>query len=85
MSIGQQGIRQADIPKMRKFLAEGKTAEEIANGMLGYKAPVSTIQSFIPGEEKPKKKAVKRTPQHPQDRKAAVDRATIEAAERAKE
>lgn len=51
---GQKGIAQMDIAKVKKFLRDGHTCEEIANGMLGYRCPVGTIESFkaVVDEEK---------------------------------
>ena len=67
---GQQGIRQSDIPKVMGFIEANHTAEEIANGMLGYKCPVHTIQSFIDKPPSRNSRAI----MHPQDRKAAAAR-----------
>ena len=64
---GQSGIRQSDIPKVMGFIESGLSAKEIANGMLGYRCPEPTIQSFIDHPPSKNSKAVS----HPQDRKAA--------------
>lgn len=69
---GLQGISQADIPKLMKFIKEGKTVEEIADGaLLGYRAPHKTIQSFF--DRKPVKTNAVST--HPQDVAAAERKA----------
>ena len=70
--LAPQGIRQADIPKLKKFIAAGKTAEEIVSGvLLGYRPPIDTVQSFYEDKPAPKPQPVST---HPQDR-AAHERA----------
>lgn len=64
-----RGLRQADIPKLKQWIAKGKTASEIAvGGLLGYCFPERIAQSFIDPapEAKPQPE-----PKHPQDRAAA--------------
>ena len=51
----KKGIRQRDIQRVKKLLAEGRPPAEIAEM---YRCPVATINSFLmPPKAKPKAKA----------------------------
>ena len=85
---GIQGISQADIPKLMKLIGDGRTVVEICNGMVGFRAPASTIESFFVKHEQLKKDAKSKkkraVSQHPQDRAAEAKALAKELAEKEK-
>ena len=74
--MSAKGLIHQDIPKLRRLISAGHSADAIAAGMLGYRCPAHIVQQFLdPGPVT----EVETRPEHPQDKAARIRREIDEA------